>query len=109
MHAERIIQLKKYLESDPNDPFLLYALATEYVKSDPEMAKSYYEKLLLEHPSYVPTYYHAAALYANLGMQEKAEKTYKKGIETARQANDAHALRELQSAYSNWQFEQEED
>ena len=105
MHAERINQLKSFLEKEPNDPFLIYALATEYAKTEPDTALAYYEKLLNEHASYVPTYYHAAALYAHLGEQEKAEETYLKGIETARQAGDSHALRELQSAYSNWQFE----
>ncbi len=108
MHAERIIQLKQFLEKDPDDPFLLYALATEYMKGDTEKARFYYEKLLREHPSYVPTYYHAAALYAYLEEQEKAAATYLKGIETAKLAGDSHALRELQSAYANWQFEQED-
>ena len=108
MHAERINQLKSFLKVEPNDPFLIYALATEYAKSEPETALIHYEKLLREHPSYVPTYYHAAALYDQLGNQEKAEETYLTGIETAKLAGDFHALRELQSAYTNWQFEQED-
>ncbi|WP_017731660.1 hypothetical protein [Nafulsella turpanensis] len=105
MHAERISQLKKFLEDDPNDPFLLYALATEYVKEAPQTALTYFEQLLLEHPDYVPTYYHAAALYTDLDLQDKAEEVYKTGIIKARQAGDSHALRELQTAYTNWQFE----
>ena len=109
MQTERIQQLKKFLESDPEDPFLLYALAMEYVKTDQQEARLYYQKLLNGHPDYVPTYYHAAALYASLNEAENAEATYKKGIEMARKAGDAHALRELQNAYTTWQFEQEED
>lgn len=108
MQAERIRQLENFLKEDPNDPFNLYALATEYLKQDPAKAMSFYEKLLQEHPEYVPTYYHAAALYAALGQNNKAEATYQKGIATAQKVGDAHALRELQSAYNNWQFEQEE-
>jgi tetratricopeptide (TPR) repeat protein len=108
MHAERITQLLKFLEAEPNDPFLLYALATEYNKSEPQKALAFYEKLLNEHPDYLPTYYHAAALYAELELQEKAGKTYQKGIEKARHAADHHALRELQAAYTNWQFEQDD-
>ena len=107
MHAERINQLKKFLEDDPHDPFLLYALATEYLKTDPIRARSFYEQLLKNHPDYVPTYYHAAALYAELGEAKKAENIYQKGIDTARKAGDTHALRELQTAYTNWQFEQD--
>lgn len=108
MHAERINQLKSFLANEPNDPFLIYALATEYAKTEPETALEYYEKLLNDHPSYVPTYYHAAALYAYLGKQEKAEEIYISGIKKAGEAGDRHALRELQSAYANWQFEQED-
>ena len=107
MHAERISQLEKFLEDDPNDPFLLYALATEYVKEAPQTALIYFEQLLLEHPDYVPTYYHAAALYSELDLQDKAEQTYKKGIQKAEKAGEAHALRELKTAYTNWQFEQD--
>lgn len=107
MHAERISQLKKFLEEDPNDPFLLYALATEYVKDDPPTALTYFEQLLVDHPDYVPTYYHAAALYSELNLQEKAEETFKTGILKAEQAGDTHALRELKTAYTNWQFEQD--
>ena len=107
MHAERISQLKKFLEDDPNDPFLLYALATEYVKEAPQTALTYFEQLLQDHPDYVPTYYHAAALYAELDLQDKAEETYQTGIQKAQLAGDSHALRELQTAYTNWQFEQD--
>lgn len=108
MHAERITQLLNFLKAEPNDPFLLYALATEYVKDEPTKALAFFEKLLNEHPDYVPTYYHAAALYDEMGLQEKAGKAYRLGMEKAREANDRHALRELQSAYTNWQFEQDD-
>ena len=107
MQTDRIRQLKKFLEDDPQDPFLLYALAMEYVKTDQQEARFYYHKLLDEHSEYVPTYYHAAAFFAHTGEEEKAEATYQKGIEMARKAGDTHALRELQNAYTNWQFEQE--
>lgn len=108
MHAERISQLLDFLKAEPNDPFLLYALATEYNKNEPQKALAWYEKLLNEHPDYIPTYYHAAALYDELELQEKAGRTYAKGIEKARQAGETHALRELESAYTNWQFEQDD-
>ena len=107
MDTDRIQQLKKFLEEDPKDPFLLYALATEYNKINPQEALTFYQKLLNEHPEYVPTYYHAAALYAELGEAEKADATYQKGIEVAQNNHDTHALRELKTAYLNWQFEQE--
>lgn len=108
MQTDRIRQLKDFLKEDPQDPFLLYALAMEYVKTDTREALKYYNQVLDQHPAYVPVYYHAAALFSETGDFEKAEKTYKKGIAVAEKAGDAHALRELKTAYLNWQFEQDE-
>lgn len=107
MNKERLSQLQTFLKEEPNDPFILYAIATEYSQEDPEKALSYYEKLLIEHENYVATYYHAAKLYIDLDETEKAEKTYKKGIEIAREQGESLALRELQNAYNEFLFEDE--
>lgn len=107
MQSERIRLLKEFLKEDPQDPFPLYALAMEYVKTDPEEAAKLFNEVLERHPGYVPVYYQAAALFSELGEAEKTEEIYKKGIETAQKAGDSHALMELKSAYLNWQFEQE--
>ncbi len=95
----RLEQLFEFLKEDPNDPFTLYAIATEYMKTDLPEAKKYYEKLLTEHPDYVATYYHAAKLYEEMHETDKAIETYKKGIELARSKNESLALRELNNAY----------
>ena len=34
MQSTRLTKLLEFLESDPNDPFVLYALATEYNSSN---------------------------------------------------------------------------
>ncbi|MFA0964278.1 tetratricopeptide repeat protein [Roseivirga sp. BDSF3-8] len=101
----RLQQLLGFLKEEPDDPFLLYAIATEYNGTDTQKALHYYERLLQEHPDYVGTYYHAAALYADIGEQEKAEAIYTKGIKTAGKAGDLKALQELQNAYTNFQME----
>ena len=49
----RLDQLFDFLKEDPNDPFILYAIATEYMKSNIKEAQKYYEKLLIEFPEYV--------------------------------------------------------
>lgn len=108
MQSDRIRQLKEFIKEDPQDPFPLYALAMEYVNTDPQEARNLYIKVLDQHPEYVPVYYQAAALFSELGELKKAEETYKKGIETAETAGDSHALMELKTAYLNWQFEQDE-
>jgi tetratricopeptide (TPR) repeat protein len=103
----RLDQLLQFLADDPNDPFTLYAIATEYLKSDPLVALSYYEKLLTDHPAYVGTYYHAAKLYLQLGKQQKAEQTYIKGLEVSQVAGNRQAHRELKAAYQEYLDEEE--
>ena len=107
MNKERLAQLLNFLKEEPNDPFILYAIATEFSGDEPGKALSYYEKLLSEHENYVATYYHVAKLYAVLGEKEKAENTFLKGIEIAKSQNESLALRELQNAYNEFLYEDE--
>ena len=45
MSTTRLSKLLDFLESDPNDPFILYALATEYnALNDKEKAIEIYQK-----------------------------------------------------------------
>jgi tetratricopeptide (TPR) repeat protein len=102
MHHIRLEKLLNFLENEPNDPFLKYALATEYLNSnDLEKALSYYEDLLNNHPDYVGTYYHAGKLYERTDRKDDAVLTYQKGMEVARNAKDMHAFSELQSVYNS--------
>jgi Tfp pilus assembly protein PilF len=107
MSASRLEQLLEFYREDPNDPFTIYALATEYLNIDEQRALQYFEGLLQWHAYYVGTYYHAAALYARLGRREEADRTYKNGLIAAHEANDAKAFRELQSAYNEFLDEDE--
>ena len=109
MQNERLAQLFKFLEEDPKDPFTLYAIAMEFQKTDPLVALKYYEQLLAEHEEYVGTYYHAAKLYAELDKTEEAAATFKKGMLIAQKQADHHAHRELQNAYNEFLFSEEED
>jgi tetratricopeptide (TPR) repeat protein len=105
MNQERIKQLTHFIEEDPKDPFPKYALALEYLQDNKQESQELFEDLLKNHADYIGTYYHAAALYVELGESEKAETTYEAGIEKAKELNETHALKELQSAYMNFQFE----
>lgn len=108
MNLERIEQLKRFLTETPEDPFLLYALALEYLEEKPLEAKTYFETLLKEHPLYLGTYYHAAALYEALSEPALAKQTYEKGIALAKKQLETKALQELQNAYQNFLFEWED-
>ena len=105
MNQERVKKLLEFLENEPNDPFTIYAIATEYLDTDPDKSKKYFEQLLRDHPDYLATYYHAAQLYADLDMIEKAETTYKAGITLAEKKNELKTLQELKNAYQNFEFE----
>ncbi|MFC5271695.1 tetratricopeptide repeat protein [Adhaeribacter terreus] len=98
----RLTQLLAFYQEDPADAFTIYALATEYRKLDVTESRKYYEILLSEHPNYVGTYYHAASLYNELGLPEKAEETYQKGMKIARQEGNMHAFSELQGAFNKF-------
>ena len=100
MNTARLEQLFSFLKEDPSDPFLLYAIATEYRTEDTPKALEYYEQLLRDHPDYVGTYYHAGKVYEELNRKPEAEATYKKGMATARQQGQLHAASELQGAYN---------
>ena len=99
MNHDRLKQLLAFKEQTPDDPFILYALATEYVAGqDDAIAQTYFEQLVHHHPNYVGTYYHYGKLLERLQHYEQAVATYEKGIETAQKLNDRHAGNELKEA-----------
>jgi Tfp pilus assembly protein PilF len=106
MNEDRIAQLQKFREESPDDPFIIYALATEYKEEAPQEAKKLFDELLKKHENYIGTYYHAAALYSEFFDRDKADEIYQKGISLAQKNGEHHALRELKNAYTNFQFEE---
>ena len=94
----RLQQLLAFYDADPNDAFIIYALATEYRTQEPEKAWGFYQKLLTEHPDYVGTYYHAGKLLEQFDKKNEAEKVYRTGLVVARKAGQQHAASELLQA-----------
>lgn len=103
---ERLKELLHYAETEPQNPFNYYALALEYQNHDKEKASFYFNKLLKEHKSYLPTYYHAALFFAQHNDPEKADQLFREGIALANEQNNQHAKKELNNAYLNFQFEE---
>lgn len=102
MHHIRLEKLLEFLKNEPNDPFLKYALATEYFNiQDYDKALLYFEDLVSGHPDYVGTYYHLGKLYEILNRKSEAIETYKRGMLTARKAGDNHAYSELQTVFNS--------
>jgi tetratricopeptide (TPR) repeat protein len=103
----RLEQLIKFYQEDPTDAFNVYGLALEYLKSDVQKSEALFDNLLTHIPDYLPTYFQAANLKAELGKHADALRIYKKGIALARRLNDRKALMELQSAHDELLFELE--
>jgi len=99
MSDARIAQLKAFLEEDPGDNFILFALALEYIKKgDTSEAEDLFKSILARDPAYVGVYYHLGKLYESAGDFARAKTTYNAGIVVARNSGELHALSELEAA-----------
>ncbi|MEN0003297.1 MAG: tetratricopeptide repeat protein [Bacteroidota bacterium] len=102
MANNRLNQLLQFAEENPQDSFILFALAKEYEKlQQPQKALAHYLQLTQQDPNYVGTYYHLGKLYEQQEEFHTAFFTYKKGMEIARAQGDQHALSELAGAKLN--------
>lgn len=101
MKKDQLEQLLELLETNPNDPFLNFAIAQEYAKKgDLEQALERYKKLVDSDPEYTGTYYHLGKLYEQLGEVDLAIETYRKGIAVTKKLGQIHDKDELLTALS---------
>ena len=101
----RLELLKRYLQEDPQDSFLRYALALEFISlNDHLMAYQQLAELLNEDPDYLAAYYMAGKSAEVLKKNNEAGLWYSKGIELARLQKNQHTLNELTAALN--QFEE---
>ncbi|QDT64174.1 tetratricopeptide repeat protein [Calycomorphotria hydatis] len=92
----RRAKLEQMLLEDPNDPFLKYALAKEFVgEGDTEAALKAFNELLTAHPDYVAGYFHKGMCLADEGETEAAREVLLQGIEVAQRVGDSHAHSEM--------------
>jgi tetratricopeptide (TPR) repeat protein len=106
----RIEILKKYLEEEPGDSFLLYALALEFMAlNENDQAFKYLQTILNCEPDYVPAYYMAGKTAESLKQTDKAIEYYLKGTEMAKKKNDHHTLNELKAALQSLQPDYEDE
>ena len=101
MEISRLDKLLEFIKNEPNDEFLKYALATEYLRmNETDKALAYYEDLINNHRNYTGTYYHLGKLYEALGRKQDAINTYETGMKITPEQRDNHALSELQGVYN---------
>jgi tetratricopeptide (TPR) repeat protein len=97
--SDKLQQLFKLLQREPNDTFLLYGLGMEYRKlGAPEKAIEFFDRVIATDPGYCYAYYQRGQVYERAGQIEQARRSYRDGIAAAGRAGDAHAQGELEAA-----------
>ncbi len=90
-------QLEEMLAEEPNDPFLRYGLAMEYVGAgDDEGAVRCFRELFAASPDYVAAYMQAGQALARLGRTAEAKEVFRQGIDRAGKQGDQHAAGEME-------------
>ena len=99
--SERMQKLTALLERDPNDSFLLYAIALEHKKAGEHAAAlDWFDRVIAKDPGYSVAYHQAALTHEAAGAMEPATEMYRRGIAAATKKGDHHAAEEMQGALS---------
>ena len=95
--ADRLKSLLELYDKDPNDSFISYGIALEYIsREDYQKAEKYLSSLLKSDPDYVPAYMQLAQIKEKLSCFDEAAVLYKKGIKAARDQGETHAANEME-------------
>lgn len=101
----RIGRIQQMLTDNPEDVFLHYALAMEFMSVQNDAAAiEQLEWIRSAQSDYLPLYYQLAHLYEAAGESEKAIETYEAGITLAEALNDHKTRGELRSALEELTF-----
>ncbi len=99
MEKSRLETLQEFLAANPDDAFVRYGLAQEYLRgNEAEKSLEQFRELLRLTPNYVPAYYHTGQTLEKLGRREEAREIYRQGIEVSGRAANLHAKSELEAA-----------
>jgi len=89
-------KLLAMLESDPDDPFLNYALGQEFLSSGERAdAITQFESVIERFPNYHAAHFQLGQVFAEDGETTKATEVVKAGIVAATEAGDQHAVSEM--------------
>ena len=96
---DRVTQLRKFIEAQPQEPFPRYALALELkAQADNEGAAAELHALLQKAPDYLAAYLQLGMVLQTLGRAADARDAFQRGQDLARRKGDGHTLSELTSA-----------
>ena len=98
--SDRLAQLEKLYQADPDDPFVPYGIALEHAKTGAHAeALRWLETTLQTDPNYAYAWYQKGRVLADAGRADEARQALQDGITQARQTNTAeslHAAEEMQ-------------
>ena len=84
------------LASGPEDVFLNFSLAMEYVKAGrQEEAVTQFARVTDLDPDYIAAYSQQAAALIALGRKDEAQVVLREGIEAAERTGDTHAAQQM--------------
>ena len=99
MNQTRLSQLEAMLADDPNDEFLRYGLAMEFISAgDLATAVQHLRDLIALNPAkpYVPAYQMAGQSLLKLGRTKEAIEMLRQGVAAAQKQGNSHAAEEMQ-------------
>jgi Tfp pilus assembly protein PilF len=98
MSNSRFDKLRQLLDEQPNDLFLQYALAMEYLGMyDLEKAKVLFEKIIATDAKYVAAYYQLGLILKDTD-EAAAITVFEKGLDEALLTGDRKTVNEFRSA-----------
>lgn len=91
-----IEQLTKLLQAEPDDTFLLYALAQEHAKSgNLDDAIATYDRVIALDPGHAYAWFHRARAQEEAGNPDQAAESLRAGLRAAQATGDAKAAGEI--------------
>lgn len=92
-------RLEKLLSAEPNDPFVLYAIAQEHAKAGRHAeAIVHYDRCLGADAGYCYAYFHKSRSQLAAGDAQGAAATLRAGLVAARRTGDEKAASEIHAA-----------
>jgi tetratricopeptide (TPR) repeat protein len=97
--ADRLSKLQQMLEREPNDSFLLYAIALEHKKAlHLKESLEFFDRVIEKDPDYAVAYHQSGLVHEQAGNLEAARDAYRRGIAVASRIGNQHAKEEMQAA-----------
>lgn len=95
----RLEQLREFEKSEPDDPFIGYAIALEHFKlGETDKSIELLKEINIKNPDYLPVYYQLGKIYEAESQPTDALECYEKGIEVAKTQKNQKTLNELRGA-----------